>query len=1136
MSRTRERKRIAKDPFHQQILEALGRHLDPQIFEACMADLLRDVFPGLVPVPGGNDAGMDGAIADGKGEPYPLVCTTGEDVARNLRNSLGAFLDRGLPSRKVALATSRTLTPPETRALFLLAEKKEFKLLQVFERSALAALLYRNSIWCKRLLGLSGTPSALSVVPLSRRPQINIELKGRDEDVAWLRSTTGDRVVLGFPGSGKTYLFSSLIRSGWPALFLVNGDDAAIANAIRDQKPGIVIVDDAHVAPEKLDRLKRLRDEIQGEFEIVAASWPGARADVIEAMGGLPESRIHNLGLLTRAQILEIYYALGVRPRDEILRDLVSQAGNKPGLAVTIALLWRQGEWQKILDGSVLSRTLLALFKGLTGGDVADVLAVFSLGGRRGMSLEAVAGFLQIPSRDVWRIATDLAAGGVLSEVDTERLAVNPQVLRFALLRQIFFTGSPIRLDYRKLLPLVPSFAESVGEIMAARAYGAVIPTDDLHDLVLRFGSRQAWSTLAMMSEEEARWVLENYPGDIMEVGRSLLRSESPAAAVRRYLESATSATGAIHSQPDHPMRILSDWVRDLDIPIDQMILRRRILAASSKKYIAEGGEPAVGVHWISLALSPSLEGSSLDPGAGRTVTISSGILSIPQLREIGEIWEDARSAIHSLGAASWAHLSAALWDWIYPDYSAPGTEVDEECREVMRAFAAKVLGDLVPLAENSPGLVAGLKDLAEKVDLDLPLQQDTDFETLYPAAAESAVDFERQEAIRQVAIKNLAVKWAAESPVEIAKKVVRYEEEARRIKRTWPRGTPGLCGDLALLVATPEAWLDALIQVEAPADLVEPFLRIILDRHGAEQILAQSLNSERYVWLATGIILQSPNPPSHLLEVALERVAQFPQLVETLCLRKQVPLPNLRALLEHRAWEVALAAAVGEWLSDPKGAVRTEIADSWRDAILRAQPDEHSGTRFWLGEIFAEKPDVAFDWLRTRLADKDRKGPFFLSDRGPFAKAASVLSRDQRIVVLGELSENKFPPLLISLLVQKEPDVYRKLLESTALSRFHLSPLAYIPDTEWADLAMLAVAARHDPQSIAERALFPVGESVSWSSESRHWSQFDEAFLGLEADPREKIREIARRGRRKVQDLIQRAKDKERLEEVRGY
>jgi hypothetical protein len=40
---------------------------------------------------------------------------------------------------------------------------------------------------------------------------------------------------------------------------------------------------------------------------------------------------------------------------------------------------------------------------------------------------DLLAEFLEIPSRDVRKIAADLAVGGVLSEVDAERLAVNPQ-------------------------------------------------------------------------------------------------------------------------------------------------------------------------------------------------------------------------------------------------------------------------------------------------------------------------------------------------------------------------------------------------------------------------------------------------------------------------------------------------------------------------------------------------------------------------------------------------------------------------------------------------------------------------------------------------------------------------------------
>ena len=82
---------MSQDPFYEQILAGLNGTLDPQQFEDCMADLLRELFPTLVPVHGGKDSGMDGAIADGEGEPYPLVTTTAKDVRRNLRKSITPF-------------------------------------------------------------------------------------------------------------------------------------------------------------------------------------------------------------------------------------------------------------------------------------------------------------------------------------------------------------------------------------------------------------------------------------------------------------------------------------------------------------------------------------------------------------------------------------------------------------------------------------------------------------------------------------------------------------------------------------------------------------------------------------------------------------------------------------------------------------------------------------------------------------------------------------------------------------------------------------------------------------------------------------------------------------------------------------
>ena len=67
---------MIRDPFYRQISERLSSDLDPELFEQCAADLLREVYPSLVPIKGGTDSGMDGAIADGEGEPFPLVSTS----------------------------------------------------------------------------------------------------------------------------------------------------------------------------------------------------------------------------------------------------------------------------------------------------------------------------------------------------------------------------------------------------------------------------------------------------------------------------------------------------------------------------------------------------------------------------------------------------------------------------------------------------------------------------------------------------------------------------------------------------------------------------------------------------------------------------------------------------------------------------------------------------------------------------------------------------------------------------------------------------------------------------------------------------------------------------------------------------
>ena len=235
---------MERDPFYLQIVERLNNVLDEDLFQTCVGDLLGSVYPGLVPYKGGDDAGMDGAVPDGEGEPFPLIVTTGEDAIGNLTRNLHSYLRDNRRRRKAVFATSKSLTPRRIQNLFNRAEDLGFILINVHKQEDIARLLYRHPEWCRDLLGLTGRPASLSLIPLSRRPLIEQQLIGRENDYIWLKETKGDRLIVGQPGSGKTFLLFRFAKEG-QGFFVISEDLGEIANGIRTLQPNSIIVDDS---------------------------------------------------------------------------------------------------------------------------------------------------------------------------------------------------------------------------------------------------------------------------------------------------------------------------------------------------------------------------------------------------------------------------------------------------------------------------------------------------------------------------------------------------------------------------------------------------------------------------------------------------------------------------------------------------------------------------------------------------------------------------------------------------------------------------------------------------------------------------------------------------------------------------
>jgi hypothetical protein len=98
-----------RDPFYRAIIERLNGPLHEEAFERCAQDLLRTVYPTLVPIRGGSDAGMDGITADLDDNQLVLIATVGTHVQRNLTASLKSMLKNGVRCRSVISATPRKL-------------------------------------------------------------------------------------------------------------------------------------------------------------------------------------------------------------------------------------------------------------------------------------------------------------------------------------------------------------------------------------------------------------------------------------------------------------------------------------------------------------------------------------------------------------------------------------------------------------------------------------------------------------------------------------------------------------------------------------------------------------------------------------------------------------------------------------------------------------------------------------------------------------------------------------------------------------------------------------------------------------------------------------------------------------------
>ena len=1076
---------MVRDPLYRAIEERLAGRLDPEMFERCAVDLLREVYPGLVPIRGGDDGGMDGAIADSRGgELMPLVVTTAGSVIGNLARNLESYRRGGGTASEAVLATSRPLSARQRRNLEKRAGEFGFVLRQIHDQADFVGRLYRNPSWRRELLGLTGDPPALSAFPRSPRPWPATELLGRDEELTWLRTARSDVAMTGQPGVGKTALLSTLAKEG-RGLFAVSSEIGKIADAYRELRPDRVFVDDAHLDEAHprhslLNKLVRVRQELGMAFRIVATTWPGHEDDIRQVLY-LTNDQTLRVKPLERKIILDLVRSVSPRFADILIGEILDQSDGRPGLAVTLAQWAHRGELKDLVNGRLLLRQIRI---GLPQADsTLEALAPFALGGGLGMRLSSASRTLGIPETDLRRALRPISGTGVLQEFEEPgphvgSMTVKPGALRVALVERSYFSGG-LSLNVEEAFPHLEDPAACTYTLIQVLARGGPVPhrlirtrLEKLHGSSFMGG---LWSDYVRTGESAARWVLENHPGMTVSVGSAAL-SVVPGLALNLLLKAP--ADDGLYGRD--PWQIIGNWVR-AGLPGRDALPRRRHLVESVVAHMGDAGAEQQN-RWTSGRKRPAdllREAFSLDVHGVHTspldkgnLDMTSGSLLAAEVRALAREWPIVMDALGALGDDGILCARDILNEWT-GRLRVPGQH--PETNPAAEREAPRMLEGVVELAEQAPGIVMWARRLARHRGLNarLPDIGDSLLPKLFPATRYPHEKYPPREVIVAAAAE-IADEWSQEDPDVVVERMLYCERQRYLAGHRYPDVLTYVPDKIAQGVDEPENWLRALLDQEAPPAWVLPFLEAAVVVAPATQTAWEMVaRDEMYDGVSIKVGLKVSGLPPEAVGCIMDAVRRRSDSVPW----HDLPREWQRRLLQDTDARVRAAAAAGLWRDYRRERPDGSLGRLLQDAVIE------SGNAELLKELFSVDREVARTWIlqQARVFCSD---PVHAEDRHPWQGRELPLS--ERVVFLGDIFPGRYLELLDSAvaaltvedrrdligaipphtderffahLVGTDSGLYQLLLNRHLPKEAHLAPLDVVPSPERNELVRLARA-----------------------------------------------------------------------------
>ena len=864
-------------------------------------------------------------------------------------------------------------------------------------------------------------------------------------------------------------------------------------------RPARIVVDDAHLQDEdRIPELRKLRREMDADFRIVAVTWPGRN----DAVAGLLDAATQvTLEELERDQILAIVEEAGVAGPLDLQRYIVHQAHGRAGLAVALARACVAGHAGEVATGEALLTDLVGWYERVLGKESRYILGALALAGDTGATIEQAREIAGLGRSSASALVRGMAQGGTIDEVRAPagaRMRVQPEALRYALVRDVFF-GGPGAIDAEAAMKSLDHPSIAALPIIGAKHRGAeVLPTVLLP--LIDWEDERTVTAYARLGSIEFRTAIERSRGHQVAIAKAALEAGIEGErALEVLMHEAVDEHRSEHNSPDHPLRVVGDHLAEFETGIGG----RKLAVKVAKAWLESGGESSVGARVLMHAAHPEIRESSLDAGLGVILSLREGAVPHQWIADLAGLWDEILNFAESYANVPPAPLIEGLQAWLYPEQIGFGQGPDTATSEAIRAVGAHVAERLTYIYADHPGVLHRLQAEADRADLTIEASVSDEFATLFPTpkwVSDREGEYTAWELRASARVESLAKQWAPQSSDEIAAFVCDIEQRATEAGITHPRLTPMFVRILAEEAAEPEGLLVALSQRNAPGDLLLLCLdrAATLQRPGWETLIEQYLGEPDKSWIAARVALKRPCE-ARLKRLAVENAAMWLPLIEELIVKNEIDHETLALLFEAREQAVRECAAItlGAWRAETRLAeLPVPLQTRWREIIV-----DSAGDAVLFADILKRDHELCADWLRAWFDRISKPGHYEFVREG-IAEAISGMPVATREALIGEIPAGVNATSLwdpVRWLVSEDISVMAALFARSDIENLHESALRDGPSETWIERAFLALDHGWQPEQIVYQTRW--SDSVWHGEESAIWQAKIDDFENLRAD-----------------------------------